>query len=118
MNSIGERIIFLRENMDMSQVKLADAIGITKMTLYKYEKNICEPRGEIISRLAVALDTSTDFLLGLTENFSPLNPSGASDCFIRLNEINLITKYRRLNGANRARIEERIDSLLESQDQK
>ena len=52
MDTIGERIIFLRENLDLSQVKLAALIGITKMTLYKYEKNICEPRGEIIARLA------------------------------------------------------------------
>jgi len=38
MKSIGERIIFLRENIDLSQVKLAEKIGITKMTLYKINK--------------------------------------------------------------------------------
>ena len=101
--------------MDLTQVRLASLIGITKMTLYKYEKNICEPRGEIIARLAKALNTSTDFLLGCTEDFVPVSHDIKSGCFIKKKEIDLISKYRQLNDNNRARIEERIDLLLESQ---
>ena len=45
MDTMGERIIYLRECLDMRQNELADRIGVTKMTMYKYEKNLCEPRG-------------------------------------------------------------------------
>ncbi len=117
MNSIGERIIFLRENLDLSQVKLATLIGITKMTLYKYEKNICEPRGEIIARLAKALNTTTDYILGCTDDFSPADNGLNTGCIIKAREVELIARYRRLDSDNKARIEERIDSMLESQTQ-
>ena len=43
MDTMGERIIYLRECLDMRQNELADRIGVTKMTMYKYEKNLCEP---------------------------------------------------------------------------
>lgn len=115
MNSIGERIIFLRENLDLSQVKLAELTGITKMTLYKYEKNICEPKGEIIARLSSALNTSTDFLLGLTSDFTPLNISSCEGPFKKQRENELVFCFRKLSDENKARVEERISSLLEAQ---
>ena len=43
MDTMGERIIYLSECIDMRQNELADRIGVTKMTMYKYEKNLCEP---------------------------------------------------------------------------
>lgn len=116
MQTIGERIIFLRENIDLSQVKLAEKIGITKMTLYKYERDICEPRGEIIARLAQALNTTTDFLLGLTN--SPIPRTLNQDIENELKSENeMLVKYRGLSGVNKAKIEERIDILLEQQSQ-
>lgn len=38
--SVGERIKELRLRLGMSQVAFADAIGVSKQTLYKYENNI------------------------------------------------------------------------------
>ena len=116
MNSIGERIIFLRENMDLPQVKLAAKIGITKMTLYKYEKNICEPKGEIIARLADVLNTSADFILGRTADSAPIKTTDTEqNAKIRENEI--VHKFRNLTEINQAKIEERIEILLETQNQ-
>lgn len=36
----GERIKELREHIGLSQVQLADKIGVSKQTLYKYENNV------------------------------------------------------------------------------
>ena len=36
----GERIKYLRERIGLSQVALADKIGVSKQTLYKYENDI------------------------------------------------------------------------------
>ena len=52
MNSIGERIVFLREERDMSQKHLAYTIGIAPTTLSRYENNLYEPKAEILNRLA------------------------------------------------------------------
>lgn len=38
--TIGERIKKLRQDMDMSQVELAEKIGVSKQTLFKYENGI------------------------------------------------------------------------------
>ena len=114
MNTIGERIIFLRDNLDMTQVKLSGAIGITKMTMHKYEKNLCEPRGEIIAKIADVLNTTTDFLLGRTNDYFPLVKDDNAE---RTNkqELDLIYSFRKLTSANQAKIQERVDLLLEQQ---
>ena len=67
MNSIGERIVFLREERDMSQKHLAYTIGIAPTTLSRYENNLYEPKAEILNRLAKALDTTSDFLIGKSD---------------------------------------------------
>lgn len=33
MDTLGERLSFLRDNMEMTQIELAEKIGITPMTL-------------------------------------------------------------------------------------
>ncbi len=54
--TIGERISFLRERSGMSQVKFADKVGVSKQTLYKYEKglikNIPYDKIEAIAKIA------------------------------------------------------------------
>ena len=63
MKTIGEKILILRENLNMKQKELADLAGITEATLSRYENNKREPRGEIVTRLAKILNVSTDYLL-------------------------------------------------------
>ena len=38
--TVGKRIRDVRENIGMSQVEFATAIGVTKQTLYKYENDL------------------------------------------------------------------------------
>jgi len=64
MKTIGERISFLREQSNITQKTLAKDIGITEASLSRYENNLREPKGEVITKLATRLHTTTDFLLG------------------------------------------------------
>ena len=57
MNSTGKRIVFLREERDMSQKHLAYTIGIAPTTLSRYENNLYEPKAEILNRLEYLLDS-------------------------------------------------------------
>lgn len=112
MDTIGERIIFLREEREISQKALAIEIGITATTLSRYENGIYEPKAEIIRRLAVALDTTSDFLIGLCTDFhKPDELSPHTN--LSAEEYRLIKNYRDLNESNRARIEERVLTLHE-----
>lgn len=114
MNTIGERIVFLRECLDLSQKELATKIGITNTTLYKYEKNICEPRSEIILRLANELQTTADFLIGRTNRREPICISDEIET-LSIRDNQLLSNFHKLTNENQARIIERIITLLETQ---
>ncbi len=65
MNTIGERIRLAREKIGMSQVDMADKIGVSKQNLYKYERglvtNIPSDKIELIGKLT---GVSPAYLMG------------------------------------------------------
>jgi repressor LexA len=63
MDSIGNRIRLARKNKPMTQAYLASILDIERKTLYHWERNITQPSGEMINRLAQVLGTSANFLL-------------------------------------------------------
>lgn len=115
MTTVSERLIFLMENMDMKQTELAERIGISKQSLYKYLHCKCEPRAEIIARMAKVLHTSADYIVGLTNDSAPRVTDESHEKSMQL-ESDVICKFRRLSREDRIRIEERIDLLLEIQE--
>ena len=68
----GERIRGLRHIRGISADQLAEMTDCTTHHIYRLERNE-RPNtwGVTVARLAVALDTTTDFLLGLTDDPSP-----------------------------------------------
>jgi transcriptional regulator with XRE-family HTH domain len=64
---IGERIKEKREKTDMSQKDLGAAAGVTQSAVNQYEKGGKKPSSEVLSKIAMALGTSTDYLLGSAE---------------------------------------------------
>ena len=64
MKETGRRIKDLRNGLEMSQKELAEAIGVAQNTISQYEKG-AKTSLEVIVKLAVALETTTDYLLGL-----------------------------------------------------
>ena len=111
MNTIGERIVFLREELEMSQKALAVAIQTTAATLSRYENNIYEPKSEIIIRLAQALHTTSDFLLGLTSDYR--QPAGQNQAppALTADECRLLKLYRSLAPDDQIRVQERALTL-------
>ncbi|MDH7578510.1 MAG: helix-turn-helix domain-containing protein [Bacillota bacterium] len=68
---IGKRIKALREEKDLTQEELAERIQISRSALANYESGLREPKGDILKRFAKALDTTTDYLLGETDDPRP-----------------------------------------------
>lgn len=65
----GQRIKNRREELGMGQTELAQKVGISKQSLYKYEKDIVTNiPSDIIEALARALDISPASLMGWKEN--------------------------------------------------
>lgn len=65
----GERLKQLREKVKISQKDLADRLGISESQIYKYEKEESEPRADTVVKLAEFFNVSTDFLMGVSDEF-------------------------------------------------
>lgn len=67
MSVAGSRILQRRKALKMSQEVLAGLAGIDQTQISKYELGKNEPGAEAIAAIARALDTTADWLLGLTD---------------------------------------------------
>lgn len=67
MTEMGNRIKVLRTKKKMTQIDLANAIGVASNTVTQYEKGTSKVSIDVLANLAVVLDTTTDYLLGLTD---------------------------------------------------
>jgi len=65
------RLKFLRKKHKLSQEELAKKINTTKGTISNYENEHSTPSNEVLKDLANVLNTTTDYLLGRTDNPNP-----------------------------------------------
>ena len=63
---IGKRIDYIRRKRGLSQTELGKAVGVTKKTIIEYEDKNKVPLNKI-KKLALALDVTTDYLLGVSD---------------------------------------------------
>lgn len=68
MKIIAERLRALRENLNISQAKLAEEIGITQVSVNRYETAKVTPPAETLLWYADRFDVSLDYIFGRTEN--------------------------------------------------
>lgn len=66
----ANRLKIERENKGLSQVDLADRLGVSKQTIYKYEKGIAIPSVDTLVEIANIFDCSMDYLFGRTDKRS------------------------------------------------
>ena len=65
---LGEKLKTYRENKKMTQVEVAEALGIKSATVSKYESGALEPNIESLKRLAELFEISIDELLNDEED--------------------------------------------------
>lgn len=58
-----ERLATLRKAAGMTQLALAERVGITVLQIQRYEKGSSQPTLDVIRRLALALSVSADALV-------------------------------------------------------
>ncbi len=92
---LGENISALRKKHGMSQQTLADALFVTRQTISKWEKNLSVPDADALVRLADALDTSVQVLLGQPEDAPAAEPSDIAAALSRINDQLAIQNRRR-----------------------
>lgn len=71
MKKFNEILRELREDNNMKQKELAKEIMIDQRSISFYEIGKYEPNLETLKRIAIYFNTSTDYLLGLTNETKP-----------------------------------------------
>jgi len=65
----AERLKYLREEKNLSQVQLSKLTGISNMAISNWERNNREISASFLIRLAVFFDVTVDYLLGLENEY-------------------------------------------------
>lgn len=64
MLNIGEKIISLRKQANLSQSELAEKINVSRTIIGNYERNTNTPSIEVLLKIAKVFDVTVDFLIG------------------------------------------------------
>ena len=99
MTVFAERVVLLMDKQGLSQAKLAKRANITEAAMSNYVSGTRTPNSDVLVRIANALKTSTDYLLGNTN----IDPS--------CNELSYI--QRNLGKLNSAQLK-KAESLLKT----
>ena len=65
--NIGARILTLLKKKGMTQRELANEIGVTETSISRYISGQRVPKSNIVVYMADVLNTTTDYLLGRTD---------------------------------------------------
>jgi transcriptional regulator with XRE-family HTH domain len=66
--TVGERIKEQRVQKKLTQTELAKLVDLSYIQIGRYETGKSNPSASVLNRLAVVLDTTTDFLMKGTED--------------------------------------------------
>ena len=94
-----ERIRVVREKRNITQIRLSIEIGVSQETISAYENGKAEPKLEKLIKIANFLNTTTDYLLGRTNDDTPLSNVVNDIADKQLEE--LLNNYARLNKLQR-----------------
>lgn len=73
MDSIGQRIKALRETAHLTQEQLGEKVGVTGVTIMRYEKGLRQPKLKMLANIAMALDAPFSYLIQQEEFISLLS---------------------------------------------
>jgi len=109
--NIGDRLRERRKELDLTLGQVAEYEGLSKTYLSSLERGVNEPNvWHLIAKLARRYETTTDYLLGLTED-----PSQRSDWEIPTPVRDLVTIALGLNDTRRQELLAHAQVLHEAQ---
>lgn len=102
------RLRELRDAKDISQQKLALDLNVTQAAISKYELGLSEPDIAMLKNFAAYFHVSVDYLIGLSDI-----PVYLDKIDMPLDEINLLSQYRRLNALQKEKTYAYMQGLLQ-----
>lgn len=104
MPTAGERIRQLRIRRGMTQVQLADAVGVSPQVISNIERSYTSDRtkADVLASMASALGTTVDYLIGAASH-SVMAESETEE--------NLVLAFRSLNSRRQTLVMELLQEL-------
>lgn len=100
---LSENILSLRKKKGISQEDLAAELHVVRQTVSKWEKGLSVPDAQMLIRIAAALDTTVNTLLGESIPESEPQPS-VQDIASQLEEVNMRLAHQAERRRKRLRI--------------
>lgn len=100
---IGDKLKELRNIKEVTQFEIASKTGISRSVYSQYENNLVDPSAFVIKKLAEYFEVSSDYLLGLEDDFGtriPAVPTGAAKAMgdtLTAQERELLELFRELS---------------------
>lgn len=94
----------LRKEKGLSQVKLAEALHVSKACISMIEVGINEPTANTLIKYADFFQCSTDYLLGREDDFGNVVIQGETNAPLPPDEQELLNIYQSLSPAHRSQI--------------
>ena len=112
MNKIGHIIKELRMEMDCTQNKLADVLGVTQDSISLWENDKRVPDTQYIVGMAKFFDVSTDYLLGLTNEYKSIKTAEYTNRdFLTPEENVILIRFRNMSESQRKLLKQYMDLL-------
>lgn len=90
-----------------TQVWLSVELGVSKETINQYIKGVIKPRQEMLIAMSKVLNTSVDYILGLTNDPTP------SDLTLTDDENALLFNYRQLHNIEKVKVQSYIQGFVD-----
>lgn len=85
MSTFSERMSSLMREKRFNQKELAAKAAVTESAMSYYVKGTRTPRSDVLKRIAQALNTTTDYLLGNSNDSSPESAAGEELQYLQRN---------------------------------
>lgn len=115
MDTIGERIRFLRKKHGMLLEQMATSIGKSKSNISGYENNKFEPSAQTIIAICKLFDITTDWLLLGDDNQIPIMKQDECNKVSSM-DLALLKKFEQLDKNTKIKLEGFIEGALFSFD--
>jgi transcriptional regulator with XRE-family HTH domain len=99
MKRLGDVLRRLREERDLKQKDVADALRISNKILSSYERNVSQPPIDVLRRICDYYQVSADVLLGLASDEPDAQPAPQTAAIpLDADEQKLLYYYHRLDS--------------------
>ena len=103
--TVGDRIKQLRTSKNLTQSGLAKLVELTYIQIGRYERSKSNPSSDVLKKLAVALDTTTDYIMN----------GGTEQVQAQLSDKELLNQFReveQLSEKDKSIVKELIDAFI------